>query len=399
MAVCRITRHFFVLLFCLFAAVLNANGGAIPYDVLGLSSDATEKEIKSAYRKLALLYHPDKVKALKRKRAKDGQRKKSVLSFEVKLGTKGTKNFTVFEGQQIESAAMDFVHKYNVKESIVPKLISSAERRMSRLQRRASPTREDEVCQLSEEEAEEKFLEISAAYKMLKDKPRNEDTVLQMNVDMAAYFSGKPIRINHKRRKASTCPVCSGTGAPEGHDSPHICDRCGGHGSVQQTWGCHHGIPCVTFHGRCPKCGGTGHSGHVCRHCHGSGVVHEDQHLAFTIPPGSNSRRMKRAGDGDAALNKRPGDFIFEFGVSDHPHFLLHREDFNSLVYNVDVPILNARRGFRIEVPMVDQPDRVADVYDIDGDPNIQLGQVRRIFIPEFTPIGGLHIECKIVQG
>ena len=48
---------------------------------------------------------------------------------------------------------------------------------------------------------------------------------------------------------------------------------------------------------------------------------------------------------------------------------------------------------------MVDQPDRVADVYDIDGDPNIQLGQVRRIFIPEFTPIGGLHIECKIVQG
>jgi len=65
----------------------------------------------------------------------------------------------------------------------------------------------------------------------------------------------------------------------------------------------------------------------------------------------------------------------------------------------VDVPILNARRGFRIEVPMVDQPDRVADVYDIDGDPNIQLGQVRRIFIPEFTPIGGLHIECKIVQG
>ena len=98
-------------------------------------------------------------------------------------------------------------------------------------------------------------------------------------------------------------------------------------------------------------------------------------------------------------MNKRPGDFIFEFGISNHPRFLLDRDNFNNLVYSVNVPVMSARSGFRIEVPTVEDPDKVAEVFDIDGDPNILIGQIRRIFISDFTPIGGLHIQCKIIQG
>ena len=77
----------------------------------------------------------------------------------------------------------------------------------------------------------------------------------------------------------------------------------------------------------------------------------------------------------------------------------MHRDDFNSLVYNVDVPILTAQKGFRLEVPMIEHPDKVAQVYNVDGDSQIQLGQLRRIFVPEFTALGDLYIQCKIIQG
>jgi molecular chaperone DnaJ len=388
------------------AVCVNFGTAFDPYRVLGLSPDMGEKDIKSAYRKLALVYHPDKVKSekLKRSRRLSSGKPPSLLSFEVNLGKKGVKNFTLFEGELVSTAARKFITEHGVKPSRLSTLVASAKQRLALLGKGSVEKYKDSVlrenvCRLSEKEAEEKFLEISQAYKMLKDKPRNEDTYLRTNVDMHQFFSGKPIHINHARRKATMCPVCHGSGAPEGHDSPHVCDQCGGHGHVQQTWGCHHGLPCLTFRGRCPKCGGAGKIGHVCHHCQGTGVVHTHEELSFNIPPGPSTREIRRPGEGDAALNRRPGDFVFQIGVNDHPYYKHHQDRFNDLVYLVEVPVLEARKGFRLELPGIEIPENIAGTYDIAGDESILIGQVRRITVPNFTPIGSLHVECVVVQG
>ena len=85
----------FSVLFYLLYFLQIVNGDVNPYSILGLGSQSTNKEIKSAYRKFALLYHPDKVRAMKRKCSK--AKNEPILDFEVKLGAKGSEKFVVFE--------------------------------------------------------------------------------------------------------------------------------------------------------------------------------------------------------------------------------------------------------------------------------------------------------------
>jgi hypothetical protein len=85
--------------------------------------------------------------------------------------------------------------------------------------------------------------------------------------------------------------------------------------------------------------------------------------------------------------------------VNDHPYYKHHQDRFNDLVYLVEVPVLEARKGFRLELPGIEIPENIAGTYDIAGDESILIGQVRRITVPNFTPIGSLHVECVVVQG
>ena len=110
------------------------NGDVNSYNVLGLTSESSNKEIKAAYRKFALLYHPDKVKAMKRKCSKVNN--EPILTFEVKLGPRESAKFVVFKGQEIKRVAIDFARKFNLNNKLIPKIISSAEGRL-RLNRKA----------------------------------------------------------------------------------------------------------------------------------------------------------------------------------------------------------------------------------------------------------------------
>ena len=65
-----------------------------------------------------------------------------------------------------------------------------------------------------------KFLEITNAFEMLHNKPRNDDTVESLSLDLSIFFSGRTIKYTHHRKKKCTCPVCKGTGVPANGRSP-----------------------------------------------------------------------------------------------------------------------------------------------------------------------------------
>ena len=156
---------------------------------------------------------------------------------------------------------------------------------------------------------------------------------------------------------------------------------------------------CIQFTNTCPGCHGTGVHGHKCNTCHGSGILENSEQVHIRIPPAPSSLEMRSVGDGDAALNHRPGDFVFRIKVKEHPHYV-PAENFHHLVYNIDVPLEKARRGFSVETPglrMGAAETAAPQVFQVEGDPNIELENVRTAFIPYFTAIGGLYVNCRVV--
>ena len=151
----------------------------------------------------------------------------------------------------------------------------------------------------------------------------------------------------------------------------------------------------------CNHCGGKGYTGASCRNCNGAGTI--QQHFAYNIQlmSGTIGFRNVMVGDGDADKNKRPGDYVFEIIPRNHPHFLIDTANNHDLVYNVDVPISAAVRGFKLEIPPLDSTNGNGKtqqrIVDIPGDKDLKLGMVRLIQIPNFTAIGGLTVNAKVV--
>ena len=85
------------------------------------------------------------------------------------------------------------------------------------------------------EDINAKFLEVTSAYEMLNNKPRNDDTIDTLNLDLSYFYSGKNIKYTHHRKKKCICPICKGSGVPEGQPPPQVCTVCGGQGTARQT--------------------------------------------------------------------------------------------------------------------------------------------------------------------
>ena len=241
-----------------------------------------------------------------------------------------------------------------------------------------------------------KFLEITNAFEMLNNKERNADTIETLKLDLAYFFSGKNIKYTHNRKKKCVCEICKGTGVPEGSPPPRVCNVCRGRGHVRQSFA--FGGATITMNGPCNHCGGTGYIGNYCRNCSGAGYVEKDLSYNIRIPTGTIGFKNIMVGEGDADINKRPGDYVFQVIPNHHPHFLIATENDNDLVYNVDVPLDYVLNGFKIEIPnlSIGTNNNNNLLMDIPGTGDIQRGQVRLITVPNFTPIGSLIINAKV---
>jgi molecular chaperone DnaJ len=167
---------------------------------------------------------------------------------------------------------------------------------------------------------------------------------LQLNLSQAVF--GAAIEIEVPR--LAECDTCHGSGAAKG-SSPVSCETCQGSGQVRMSMG---GM--VNFQQACPRCRGTGKMvKNPCDTCLGQGRVRRTKKLSVKIPPGvDNGDRIRLAGEGEAGRNGGPaGDLYVEVHV--RPHEIFER-DGEHLSCEVPVAFVTATLGGTVIVPTLD---------------------------------------------
>lgn len=299
------------------------------YDVLGVQKNATKDEIKSAYRKLAMQYHPDRNKSPDaEEKFKEISEAYGVLSDEEKkqqydmFGHAGISGrYTqedIFRNIDFDSIFRDFGFGFGGFESIFDTLFGR--------RRRRGPSWED----------------------WEKRPIPGDDLRFNMEITLEQAVKGLKTEINVPHTK--DCDVCKGSGIEPGKQATQ-CSQCGGSGQIQQVR--------QTANTRfvqittCSKCGGRGQIiEHPCPECRGSGKVQVKRKIAVDIPPGVDTgTRIRIRGEGEPGIRGGPpGDLYVVTYVKPHPVF--EREG-NHLLTEVPITFSQAALGTKIEVPTI----------------------------------------------
>lgn len=177
-------------------------------------------------------------------------------------------------------------------------------------------------------------------------RERGADLRYNMEITLEEAFSGKTAQIDIP--VAVTCETCSGTGAKAG-TKPKTCSMCGGAGRVRQAQGF------FTLERTCPGCQGRGQMIETpCPSCSGSGRVTRDRALSVNIPAGvEDGTRIRLAGEGEAGVQGGPaGDLYIFLSLAAHQLF---QRDGADLHCRVPVSMVTAAMGGEFEVPTIDK--------------------------------------------
>lgn len=286
------------------------------YEVLGVSRDAGETEIKKAYRVLALEYHPDRNPGNKdsEEKFKEASEAYEVLrdaekrSLYDRFGHDGLRN-TGFQGFS------NFDEIFSSFSGIFEDFFDMGPR--SRRRRRNAPARGDDL--------------------------RYDLTITFMD---AAKGRAREVEI----RKEEMCESCQGKGYPP-ESPPEKCTRCGGAGQFLRSQGF------FTVATTCNQCQGTGQTRSVsCKGCNGSGRVLKAKTLNLKIPAGvDNGSQLRLVGEGGPGHNGGPpGDLYVVLHVEPHEFF---ERDGNDLVCRVPISFPQAALGADIEIPTLDETE------------------------------------------
>jgi len=170
---------------------------------------------------------------------------------------------------------------------------------------------------------------------------------LRYNLELSLEDAVRGTTVKIRVPTAVECKECHGTGARKG-TNPTTCTTCHGAGQVRMQQGF------FSLQQTCPKCRGAGQIiTDPCKTCHGHGRVQENKTLSVKVPPGvDNGDRIRLAGEGEAGeKGAPPGDLYVQIGVKEHPIFT--RED-NDLYCEVPIGFVTAALGGELEVPTLD---------------------------------------------
>ena len=166
---------------------------------------------------------------------------------------------------------------------------------------------------------------------------------LTLKFEEAAFGTKTKLKIP----RTETCSTCSGSGAKPG-THPTACKTCQGRGAVRHQQGF------LTISRTCPACSGAGQvNTDPCKNCRGEGRVQVEKTLSFTIPAGVDAEsRLRISGEGEAgSRGGPPGDLYVVIHVEDHPFF---ERDGSDLRCRIPISFSQAALGAQIEVPTLD---------------------------------------------
>ena len=178
---------------------------------------------------------------------------------------------------------------------------------------------------------------------------QGEDVGLRITVDFNEALFGCKKDVSYNR--VEKCAECGGSGAAKG-TSVSTCRKCGGTGRINTQRRTPFGV--MQSVGACDECGGTGKKIDTpCRECRGSGLTRKSRKLEVNIPAGiDNGQRIVLHGQGDAGSNGGPaGDLIILVAV--RPHKLFERDGFN-LMFEMPISFTDAALGAKITIPTPD---------------------------------------------
>lgn len=290
------------------------------YEVLGVSKDATQAEIKSAFRKLAKKYHPDISKEPDAaEKFKEVEEAYSVLSDESKRKQYDQFGHAAFNGSAGAGAGYGGFSGFDFGDINLDDIFDGM------------------------------FGGFSSGFggfggsRKSNRRQKGADKVVQIDLtfEEAVFGCKKTINLSLNEK----CEDCGGAG---GHGAK-TCDKCHGSGTItaqQQTI-----LGSFMTKTTCDKCGGRGTIFEdTCRTCRGTGRIKKNKDIEVTIPAGvDNGNQLRISGKGEAGINGGPnGDIYLEFYVRKHPIF---ERDGNDIYLEMPVTITDAVLGAKIDVP------------------------------------------------
>lgn len=290
------------------------------YEVLGVSKSASADEIKTAYRKLAIKFHPDKNPG--NKEAED-KFKEATEAYEVLSSPEKKQAYDNYGFDGVNSMGGGFgggtdFHEFQGFEDIFGNV-------------------EDFFGSF--------FGAGGGRGRGQSRRNRGSDLRYDLNISMEDVYKDTEVKIKLKKREV--CTTCSGSGAKPGTKSS-TCSTCGGAGAVRQSQGF------FSIQTTCPRCHGSGKTiNSPCMTCNGTGLEFRQKTLAVKIPAGvEDGTRIRIPGEGEGGENgASSGDLFVVVNISPHKHFERHEKD---LYCRIPISIYQAALGTQVELETLD---------------------------------------------
>jgi molecular chaperone DnaJ len=315
------------------------------YEILGIDKKSSADDIKSAYRKLAMQYHPD------RNKATDAEEKFKEISeaYAVLSDLNKRQQYDQFghSGIDMRYSQEDIFRGVDFEDILRDFGVG-----------RSGGGRGGGIFDMF----------FGGGGGRREGPRRGSDMLYELAIEFEEAASGKKVELEVPRTEA--CDVCHGSGAKPG-TSPKTCPTCHGSGQVNRTQNTPFGRFMTTS--SCGTCRGNGNViDSPCMTCHGSGVVQKKRKLEVKIPPGVDSgSRLRVSGEGEAGQKGGPpGDLYVEIYVK--PHKIFTRNE-NDIIMESTISFTQAALGDEIIVPTL------AGKASMKIPPGTQNGQVFRL--------------------